>query len=488
MRPAKKGKCMANGGAAAASAGSGRPWLGQYADGVPADIDPSGLASLVAVIDDACERYRDSTAFENLGARLSYDDLDRLSQDFASWLQNNAGMHPGDRIAVMLPNLLQYPIAVFGILRAGLVVVHVDPGHAPRHLGHQLQDSGARVAVVAENFAATLAPLIAGTALEIVITTQIGDQLPFPGSLITNFVAKRIRQQVPAFRLPDSLPFRTALARGRAQPYHRVQPGHDDVALLHYGSDEDGSSKGAILTHGNLVASLVQIRAWIGLKLREGSETVATALVPGRGIAATVHALLFVHLGANNRLLDASAAPSRHASECARKPFTVFIVDGAQLSRLLDTGAFAGSDFSALKRAISAGAPAPLSAAARWKAMTGVPLTAACESSAGAAGLCFLPADGEDWSEDGIGLPLPSTWVSLRDAEDREVAPGVAGELWVKGPQVTRGYWNRPDETRAAFTADGWFKTGEIAVRDAAGSFRRLRDRQAPAQTPARAR
>ena len=462
---------MANGGAAEQSTGPERVWLRQYGGGVPADIDPQAFASLAAIIDRACERYRDLPAFENFGTRLSYDDLDRLSQDFASWLQNVAGLQPGDRVAVMMPNLLQYPVAVFGILRAGLVVVNVNPLYTARELKHQLKDSGARVIVVVENCAATLAQVLADTAIEAVVTTQIGDLLPFPRGMLFNFVVKRIRHQVPPWRLPGSLPFRTVLARGRAEPYHRVPLGHDDIAFLQYTGGTTGLSKGATLSHGNLVANLLQMQAWIGPKLDEGSDVVITALPLYHIFALTVNALLFAHIGARNVLITDPRDMDGFVAELARQPFTAFTGVNTLFNALLNHPRIASVDFSALKFTVGGGAAVQQSVAERWQALTGVALTEGYGLSETSPGVCFSPLDRPDWNGT-IGVPLPSTWVSLRDDEGREVPAGTPGELCVKGPQVMRGYWNKPEENRVAFTADGWLRTGDIATVDADGWFR----------------
>lgn len=462
---------MANGGAAQQSTGPERVWLRQYGSGVPADIDPQAFASLAAIIDRACERYRDLPAFENFGTRLSYDDLDRLSQDFASWLQNVAGLQPGDRVAVMMPNLLQYPVAVFGILRAGLVVVNVNPLYTARELKHQLKDSGARVIVVVENCAATLAQVLADTAVEAVVTTQIGDLLPFPRGALVNFVVKRLRRQVPPWRLPGSLPFRTVLARGRAEPYHRVPLGHDDIAFLQYTGGTTGLSKGATLSHGNLVANLLQMQAWIGPKLDEGRDVVITALPLYHIFALTVNALLFAHIGARNVLITDPRDMDGFVAELARQPFTAFTGVNTLFNALLNHPRIASVDFSALKFTVGGGAAVQQAVAERWQALTGVALTEGYGLSETSPGVCFSPLDRPDWNGT-IGVPLPSTWVSLRDDEGREVPVGTPGELCVKGPQVMRGYWNKPEENRVAFTADGWLRTGDIATVDADGWFR----------------
>ncbi|WP_273453471.1 AMP-binding protein [Nevskia ramosa] len=457
--------------AGATEAAAPRVWLKAYASGVPADIKPSGHASLAAIIDSACERYRDLPAFENMGTVLSYDDVDRLSQDFASWLQNVAGLLPGDRVAVMMPNLLQYPIAVFGILRAGLVAVNVNPQYTPRELEHQLKDSGAKAIVIVENCAATLAQVIAATSLSIVITTQIGDLLPFPKSLLTNFVVKRMKRMVPAWSLPGSVPFRTTLARGRAQPYHRVQLAPADIAFLQYTGGTTGLSKGATLSHGNLVANLLQMQAWIGPKLSDGGDIVVTALPLYHIFALTVNCMLFLHVGGKNLLITDPRNLDAFVAELGRQRFTAFTGVNTLFNGLVNHPDFADLDFSALKFTVGGGAAVQQVVAEKWKALTGVALTEGYGLSETSPGVCFSPIDRPDWNGT-IGLPLPSTWVSLRDDDEREVAVGKPGELCVKGPQVMRGYWNRPTENAAAFTADGYLKTGDIATVDAEGWFR----------------
>jgi len=468
---AKRGEPGAPAPVRATETAARRVWLSAYAAGVPADIDSSAYPSLAAIIDSACERFRDLPAFENLGTVLSYDDLDRLSQDFASWLQNVAGLLPGDRVAVMMPNLLQYPIAVFGILRAGLVVVNVNPLYTARELEHQLKDSGARAIVVVENCAQVLSQVIAKTPLEFVVTTQIGDLLPFPKSLLTNFVVKRVKKLVPAFSLPGSIPFRTTLARGRAQPYHRVQLGPDDVAFLQYTGGTTGLSKGATLSHGNLVANLMQMRAWIGPKLEDGKDVVVTALPLYHIFALTVNCMLFVHVGGKNLLITDPRNLDAFIAELDRQRITAFTGVNTLFNALVNHPDFADLDFSALKFTVGGGAAVQQVVAQKWKAVTGVALTEGYGLSETSPGVCFSPIDRPDWNGT-IGLPLPSTWVSLRDDDEREVAVGMPGELCVKGPQVMRGYWNKPGENAKAFTADGYLKTGDIATVDEQGWFR----------------
>lgn len=448
-----------------------RVWLKEYMPGVPADIDPQRHASLAEVIERSCDKYRDRPAYENLGVTLSYDDVDRLSQDFASYLQNVLGLNKGDRVALMMPNLLQYPIAVFGILRAGLVVVNVNPLYTPRELEHQLKDSGARAIVVVENFAATLEQVIDRVPLETVITTQIGDLAPFPKSLLTNLVIKRVKKMVPPWNIPGTVPFRTALARGKAQPYHRVSLTHEAPAFLQYTGGTTGLSKGAELTHGNLVANLLQMHAWMSPRLSEGEDVIATALPLYHIFALTVNCLLFLYVGGKNVLITNPRDLPGFVKELARQKFTVLTGVNTLFNGLLHTPGFDRLDFSALKFCVGGGTAVQQAVAEKWRQVTGKPLTEGYGLTECSPAVCFAPLDKPDWTGN-IGVPLPSTWVSLRDDDNREVPLGQPGELCVKGPQVMRGYWQNPEENAKVFTADGWLRTGDVAVMDARGYFK----------------
>jgi len=448
-----------------------RIWLGGYMKGVPSDIDSSVYASLAQVLETSCDQFRDLPAFENMGVVLSYDDVDRLSQDFASYLQNVLGLNKGDRVALMMPNLLQYPIAVFGVLRAGMVVVNVNPLYTPRELEHQLKDSAARAIVIIENVCNTLQEVIDKVPLEAVITTQVGDLFAFPKSLITNFAVKRVKKLVPAWNIPGTVPFRTALARGKAQPYHRVTLTHEDVAFLQYTGGTTGLSKGATLTHGNMVSNLVQMHAWIGPKLTEGKDIVVTALPLYHIFALTVNCLLFLRVGAKNILIANPRDMAGFVKELAASKFTAFTGVNTLFNGLLNTPAFAEVDFKALKFTVGGGAAVQQAVAEKWQKVTGVALTEGYGLSETSPGVCFSPLDKPEWNGT-IGIPLPSTYVSLRDDDDKVVEIGKPGELCVKGPQVMRGYWNKPEENAKAFTPDGYLRTGDVAVMDGKGYFK----------------
>jgi long-chain acyl-CoA synthetase len=448
-----------------------RIWLPEYMPGVPADIDASAYASLAQVLETSCDTFRELRAYANMGVELSYDDVDRLSQDFASYLQNVLGLNKGDRVALMMPNLLQYPIAVFGVLRAGMVVVNVNPLYTPRELEHQLKDSSARAIVIVENVCATLQEVIEKVPLEAVITTQIGDLFGFPKSLITNFAVKRVKKLVPAWDIPGTIPFRTALVRGKAQPYHRVTLTHEDVAFLQYTGGTTGLSKGATLTHGNMVSNLVQMHAWIGPKLSEGKDIVVTALPLYHIFALTVNCLLFLRVGGKNILITNPRDMPGFVKELAASGFTAFTGVNTLFNGLLNTPGFEAVDFKALKFTVGGGAAVQQAVAEKWKKVTGVPLTEGYGLSETSPGVCFSPLDKPDWNGT-IGVPLPSTYVSLRDDDDKEPEIGKPGELCVKGPQVMRGYWNKPEENAKAFTLDGYLRTGDVAVMDAKGYFK----------------
>ncbi|MDM4770817.1 AMP-binding protein [Solimonas sp. SE-A11] len=447
-----------------------RPWLQEYSEGVPADIDPSLYASAVDLLEQSIARFRDRVAFDCLGASLSYDELDRSTQDFASYLQNVLGLNKGDRIAVMMPNLLQYPVVLFGILRAGMTVVNVNPLYTPRELEHQLRDSGARAIVVAENFCATLQKVVRQTPLECVITTQVGDLLPFPKSLLVNAGAKYLKKLVPAWHIDGSTPLRAALARGKAQPYMRIELTREDIAFLQYTGGTTGLSKGATLTHGNIVANLLQCRAWLSPLLRDGEETVVTALPLYHIFALVANALVFMSLGGRNVLITNPRDLPGFVCELSRHRFTALTGVNTLFNGLLNTKGFASLDFSALKLSLGGGTAVQQAVAERWREVTGKPLTEAYGLTECSPGVCFNPLHKPDWNGS-IGLPLPSTLVSIRDDDNRPLPQGQAGELCVLGPQVMQGYWQKPEENDKVFTPDGWLRTGDVAVMDERGYF-----------------
>lgn len=460
----------------ASAAETPKIWLSEYTPGVPAEIDIDTYVSAVDLLEQSIRRFRNNVAFECMGVDLRYDDLDRLTQDFASYLQNVLGLDKGDRVAIMMPNLLQYPIALFGVLRAGMTVVNVNPLYTPRELEHQLRDSGARAIVIVENFCHTLQQVLERTSVETVITTQLGDMHPFPKGLLVNAVVKRVKKLVPKWDIPGSVPLRAALARGKAQPYMPIDLFHNDIAFLQYTGGTTGLSKGATLTHGNIVANMLQARAWLSTLLREGEELVVTALPMYHIFALLANCLIFMSLGAKNLLITNPRDMAGFVKELSRHRFTAFTGVNTLFNGLLNTPGFAELDFSSLKFTLGGGTAVQQSVAEQWTKVTGKPLTEAYGLTECSPAVSFNPIHKPDWNGT-IGLPLPSTIVALRDDANNDVAPGEPGELCVSGPQVMQGYWQKPEENAKVFTIDGFLKTGDIATMDAQG-YLRLVDRK----------
>ncbi|MGH8446637.1 MAG: AMP-binding protein, partial [Solimonas sp.] len=455
-------------------------WYHEYPPVVPHTIDINACASLVELFERSCSKYGELTAFECMGQGQSFAELDRLTQDFASYLQNVLGLQRGDRVALMMPNLLQYPVALFGVLRAGLVVVNVNPLYTPRELEHQLKDSGARAIVIVENFCTTLQQVIASTPVKHVITTQVGDMAPFPKRAIVNFMVKRVKKLVPAWSIPASVAatvaFREVIAKGRAQPYARVTLTHDDIAFLQYTGGTTGLSKGAVLTHGNVVANLEQVSAWIGPFLEDGKEVVITALPLYHIFALVVNALLFFRHGCRNVLITNPRDMAGFCAELKRSGFTAITGVNTLFNGLLHAPGFAELDFSRLKLAVGGGTAVQQAVAERWQKVTGVGLTEGYGLTECSPVVSFSPLTKPHWNGT-IGVPLPSTQISLRNDDESEVGPGEPGELCVKGPQVMQGYWQQPDETAKVMTKDGWLKTGDVAVFEA-GGYLKIVDRK----------
>ena len=446
-------------------------WLKEYPAGVPEQIDVNEYASVVEILERSCDNFRQRTAYENFGAQINYDELDRLTQDFASYLQNVLGFNKGDRVAVMMPNLLQYPVAIFGILRAGMVVVNVNPLYTARELEHQLNDSGARAIIIVENFCTTLQQVIDKSPVEVVLTTQVGDLLPMPKRLLINFVLKYVKKAVPDWEIPNTVGFRTALARGKAQPYNHVTLTHQDIAFLQYTGGTTGLSKGATLLHGNIVANVLQSKAWISTAVSEGEELIITALPLYHIFALTANCLVFMALGAKNVLITNPRDMPGFVKELAKHRFTAFTGVNTLFNGLLNTEGFAELDFSPLKMTLGGGAAVQEAVANNWRKVTGKPLTEAYGLTETSPAACMNPLTKPDWNGT-IGVPISSTVVALRDDDNNEVAAGEPGELCIKGPQVMQGYWQKPEENAKVFTDDGFLKTGDVATMDENGYFR----------------
>jgi long-chain acyl-CoA synthetase len=446
-----------------------RIWLKSYPPGVAADADVDRYASIPDILQESCRTFASLPAFTCMGATIDYATLDRLSRDFGSWLTNVAGLKKGERVAMMMPNVLQYPVALFGTLRAGLIVVNCNPLYTPRELEHQLNDAGAVAIVILENFAKTLEDVIARTQVRKVVTTQLGDMLGFPKSLIVNYVVKHKKKMVPAWNIAGTTTMKAALAAGRKQKLAEPALTHDDIAFLQYTGGTTGVSKGAMLTHGNIVANLQQVSAWIGTGLQDGKEIVITALPMYHIFALTGSCMTNMKIGAHNILITNPRDMPGFVKELGKYRFTSISGVNTLFAGLMNTPGFAQLDFSGLKLTLGGGMAVQRAVAERWKQVTGHPLLEAYGLTETSPGACINPlVEGFEYNGT-AGLPIPSTIVTIRDDDCRILPLGETGEICIAGPQVMKGYWNRPDETAKVMTPDGAFRTGDIGLMTPGG-------------------
>jgi long-chain acyl-CoA synthetase len=448
-----------------------RPWLASYPEGVKQEIDPNEFDSVADIFNQSVEKYAELPAFCNMGTTLSYTQMDKLTRDLAAYLQALPGMQKGDRVAVMMPNLLQNPIAIFAILRAGFTVVNTNPLYTPRELRHQLKDSGTKVIIVVDNFCHTLQQVLADTDIEHVITTQLGDMLKFPKSLIVNLVVKYVKKMVPPYRIPGSITFKKALSIGASKKFEVPQITHDDIAFLQYTGGTTGLAKGAMLTNGNMVANMLQASEWISPMVEERKEIIITALPLYHIFSLTANCLTFMKSGALNFLITNPRDMAGFVKELSGVQFTAITGVNTLFNGLLNTEGFDQLDFSSLKLTLGGGMAVQQSVAEHWRRVTGAPLLEAYGLTETCPAVCINPMNLEDYNGS-IGLPVPSTDVSIR-TEDGEFLPkDEPGELCVRGPQVMKGYWNKPEETAFVLDEKGWLKTGDVAVMDEQGFFR----------------
>jgi long-chain acyl-CoA synthetase len=447
---------------------SDKIWLKSYPKGVPAEIDSSRYASLKDMIESSMEKYRDLPAFTNMGHSISFGELDEQSRYFGAYLQKVAGLEKGDRVAVMMPNVIQYPVAVFGILRAGMCVVNVNPLYTPRELEHQLNDSGAKAILIFENFASTLDKVLDKTDVRKVMVTGIGDMLPFPKGMIANFVVRKIKKMVPEYKLSGAVPFKQVLKEGKWQPLDEVSLDHDDLAFLQYTGGTTGVSKGAILTHGNLVANVLQARAWCGELLSEGDGVVITALPLYHIFSLTANCLMFTILGANNVLITNPRDFDAFVAELKKYPFTFISGVNTLFNALLNTPGFDQVNFSAMRIALGGGMAVQKPVADHWKAVTGKPILQAYGLTETSPAACINPPTDTEFTGS-IGLPISSTEVSIRDDAGTELAVGEVGEICIRGPQVMAGYWQREEDTAKTMFEGGWLRTGDMGRMDQGG-------------------
>jgi len=446
-----------------------RIWLKSYPEGVPAEIDLKTIGSLGDFLAECLGKFRARTAFISMGKAMSYGELDLKSRAFASYLRNVAHLAPGARVALMLPNVLQYPIAAFGALRAGYVVVNCNPLYSPRELKHQLADSGAEAIVVLENFAGTLEKAIDGApALKTIIVTGVGDQLGGAKGLIVNSVLRHVRRSVPAFRLAQAVRFNRALASGSRHPLADAPVKPDDIAFLQYTGGTTGVPKGAMLTHRNMVANLRQIHAWLAPVIQPEGEMFVAALPLYHVFALQVNGFVPLMIGASNLMIANPRDIPALVKALRGTRFTAIPGVNTLFNALLNNKDFASLDFSNLHLTLGGGMAVQRAVAERWQALTGKPLIEAYGLTETSPAALANPLNIDQYNG-AIGLPLPSTLIAIRDDDGRDLEVGETGELCIKGPQVMAGYWNRPDETAKVMTADGFLRTGDVARMDERG-------------------
>jgi long-chain acyl-CoA synthetase len=448
-----------------------KPWLARYPEGVPAEIDLDGYSSILDLYDKALEDYGSRSAYLNFGKSLTFSEWDRLSRDFAAYLQS-VGLQKGDRIALMLPNILQYPVAIMGALRAGLTVVNTNPMYTARELRHQLTDSGARAIVIIENFAHVLEKVRHEVPVEHIITTRVGGLLGFPKGSLINFVLKHLKKAVPPFNLEGSIRFSEALKKGSGNQWSPVRNSLDDIAFLQYTGGTTGVAKGAMLTHRNMVANTLQAKAWIGsADLGRNVEVVVSALPLYHIFALTANCFAFMAMGGVNLLVTNPRDAEGFVKELSKVPFSFFPGVNTLFNMLLNTPGFAELDFSHLKAALGGGMAVQRAVAERWQEVTGSRLIEAYGLTETSPAACINPMDIEDFNGC-IGLPISSTEGGIMDDQGQLLPQGEVGELVIRGPQVMKGYWQRPEETAKVITEDGWLRTGDVAMMTPDGFFK----------------
>ena len=436
-------------------------WLKNYPEGVPAEVDINQYASLKDLLEQSFATYKDLPAVTNMGKTLSYGELDQQSRYFAAFLQNNCGLDKGDRVAIMMPNLLQYPVALCAALRAGLVVVNVNPMYTPRELKHQLNDSGAKAIVILENFAHTLGKVIDETSIETVVVTQIGDMLSVPKRQIVNFVVRNVKKMIPDWNIPNSVTLRHAINDGKWQNLEDVELGHADLAFLQYTGGTTGVSKGAMLSHKNMVSNVLQMTGWMQqANIRDG-EIVITALPLYHIFALTVNLIQFIRMGGQNVLITDPRDFPAFMAELKKHHFSIITGVNTLFNALLNTPGFSEVDFSHLKWSGGGGMAVQGPVANHWKQVTGCVLTQGyglTETSPVASSTSPL----EPEFTGSIGMPLPSTEITIMDDAGNELPLGEIGEICIRGPQVMEGYWQRPEETEKVMLPGGWFRSGDM--------------------------
>lgn len=446
------------------------PWFSSYPEGVPHEIKLNEFDSVIQLFEESCKAYADRVAFENMGVQLTFRQVDKLSRDFAAYLQQDLALKQGDRIAIQMPNLLQFPIAFFGALRAGLIVVNTNPLYTPREMEHQFSDSGAVAIVIVSNFASNLEKIISKTQIRHVIVTDLGDMLGVLKGALVNFVVKNIKKMVPPYSLPKAISFKFGLKRGSQLEYQRPTVASNDIAVLQYTGGTTGISKGAQLSHGNLVNHNTMITHWFRPYLKAGGEDIIITAIPMYHIfALTVNGLLMFTTGVKNVLITNPRDMKGFCKELRKHKFTIMTGVNTLFNGLLNNPAFKDLDFSHLKGAIGGGMAVQDAVAKRWLEVTGKPLLEGYGLSETSPVLCCNPLAGK-FKQGSIGVPMPSTEVAIFDDHGNQLPQGETGEICARGPQVMSGYWQK--DNTAVFYPGGWFKTGDIGSMDTDGFFR----------------
>ncbi|WP_161866568.1 long-chain-fatty-acid--CoA ligase FadD1 [Pseudomonas yangonensis] len=445
-------------------------WKDKYPVGVAAEINPDQYPNILAVLKESCQRFADKPAFSNLGKTLTYGEIYKLSGDFAAYLQKHTDLKPGDRIAVQLPNVLQYPIVVFGAMRAGLVVVNTNPLYTAREMEHQFNDSGAKALICLANMAHLAEQVVPKTGVKTVIVTEVGDMLPTFKRLLVNAVIKHVKKMVPAYNLPQAVRLNDALAKGRGQSFSEANPRNDDIAVLQYTGGTTGVAKGAMLTHRNLVANMLQVKELMGANLDEGCEVLIAPLPLYHIYAFTFHCMAMMLIGGHNILLTNPRDLPAVVKDLAKYRFTGFVGLNTLFVALSNNEDFRRLDFSALKLTVSGGMALQLATAERWKEVTGCAICEGFGMTETSPVATVNPFSAIQLGT--IGIPVPSTLCKIINDDGQELAIGEIGELCVKGPQVMKGYWQRQEATDEILDADGWLKTGDIGLIQEDGYLR----------------
>ena len=442
-------------------------WLKSYQAGVPAEIDLNEFRSIGDLFEKSVKQYGPRKAYINMDKAITYAELDKLSAAFGAYCQSVLKLQKGARIALMMPNLLQYPVCLYGALRAGYTVVNCNPLYTERELEHQLKDSGAEAIVIVENFASVLDKVIARTPVKHVLVTQLGDMLDFPKRMIVNVVVKHVKKMVPAWNLPGAVELRDALIEGGRHPLRPVEVGHEDIAFLQYTGGTTGVSKGAMLTHRNIIANLQQAHAWINAGVQD-NEIIVTALPLYHIFALTANCLTFFKIGATNLLITNPRDIPAFVKEIGKYPFSTITGVNTLFNAMINNPDFAKIDLSKLRLTLGGGMAVQRAVAERWKQITGVTLIEAYGLTETSPAATMNPLDMPEYNGC-IGLPISSTEVTIRDDDGKDLPLGEPGELCIRGPQVMKGYWNRPDETAKVIMDDGFLRTGDVAVMSSDG-------------------